>query len=162
METTSNFLDIMHKDYEREVLSGKVWIQGTREEHANSISFRFTAPLYFNPALETSRCHDNRCFNILEVYLVDYKPIGNNTLLFFPSANFSLYSGKNHVSLYMWKEVKLKPIAALDVLNKRHLPPTLNNIIGFMQRDKDYSSVIGKIDEVRSYNDYLLLRRCFR
>ena len=161
-ERTQRVLDFYNLDKAKKALEGKVWVQGTRIETLEIRVIHLEKPLHFDPELESAQNHNEECMQVLLDYLQTFQPIDNRGFIFYPSAEFSLYLGNNHLSLYMQEEKSWAQGVAIDVFEREKFDAAkFEEFINLLQEGRISSFALGKLREKKDYTSHTLLRRYF-
>jgi hypothetical protein len=151
----------------KDVLKGKVWIEGGRVEviGKDNIGRRAThlrGPLHFEPELIAPEGCREDLMQTLLCYLKDFQPVDKRGLVFFPSAKYTVRSGKYRISLYMQEERDWGQGITIDVFDRSGLDQSeFEKIVVLMAERKISSFALGKLRERREYGPHTVLRRYF-
>lgn len=146
------------------VQRGKVFIQGTRIEN-EKLKKRITIlkQLYFEPDLKNADNFEEGLLKVLFKYLKTYVPVSERSLVFYPSADYSLRVKEAGLVLYMQDNINWAPGEAIDVFDLTCLNAgEFEDAFDILNKRQVSSFVFGRIMERKDYIPHSVIRRYFK
>lgn len=163
LELQDKIIKSFYKD-KRILVEGQVKLPGISIETSRLRVTDLTDPLVFIPRLEDIKDIYPRERKILSNYLVNYRPVHNDRLIFYPDAQFDLIRYNYSLILGMqenenWKKGEVIELFNKSLIEKDKMTENFNEYLDALSRRMISSFTFGRLQERIDYPDFILLRK---